>query len=160
AQLLTPALDPIGSVFTVAAAGQYDATRVASDGNNFFVAWAGDSVFSAARGTRISHTGQVLDPGGLAIASSSIAVDVVWDVSNWLDACSKGVSFAEYDIYASRITAGGAVLDPSGFLIKGGPAFQSQPAVAPGVTGRGQVVWREFLNQNAVSEPALSDIDS
>ncbi len=146
-QRLTPALDPIGSMFTVGTAGQYDVTEVASDGDGFFVVAAGDDVSGSVRGTRVSHTGQVLDPGWLTISSSGIGVDAIWDGTNWLATHSKGVAFGEYDIYASRITSGGTILDPSGFLISGGPSFQSQPAVALGVTGKAQVVWREILDQ-------------
>jgi hypothetical protein len=159
-QLLTPALDKIGSVFTISTAGQYDETRVASDGNNFFVVWAGNSVFSPGRGARVSHRGQVLDPSPLEIANSATSMDVIWDGGNWLTAYSKGLSFAEYDIYASHISSDGTILDPNGFVVKGGSADQTQPAIAPSVDGHGQVVWREMLNQNSVSEPALSDIET
>ena len=49
-QRLTLALEPIGSMFTVGTAGQYDVTEVASDGDGFFVVAAGDDVSGSAAG--------------------------------------------------------------------------------------------------------------
>lgn len=157
-QRISASLDPIGSLITFGYAGQYDVTKVASNGDQFFVVAAGNSVYSSAHGIRVSHTGQVLDSDWLTLAPSASSVDVTWDGFNWLAAYSKAVTFSDYDLYASRVAPDGTILDPNGFVIDGGNPYQTQAAIAAGINGKAQVVWRQFVTQNDVQEPALSEI--
>jgi hypothetical protein len=49
------------------------------------------------------------------------------------------------DIYASRVTNAGQVLDPTGIVVKASPTItQYVPAVAPGVGGGAQITWQEL----------------
>jgi hypothetical protein len=155
-QRLTLDLNPIGSLFTVNVYGLTErseprAPRVASDGDGFFVTWFEDRFFGFAQvfGTRVSHAGQVLDPNGIPITGfsdySQFTPAPAWDGTNWVVAYNKSQPFPNLeDIYATRISPTGVVLDPDGILVKGGPASQNQPAIAPGATGGAQVVWTDF----------------
>jgi hypothetical protein len=48
------------------------------------------------------------------------------------------------DLYVSRISATGALLDPSGLLVKGGAGHQVSPGIAPGINGGAQVAWQDI----------------
>lgn len=73
-----------------------------------------------------------------SIATGKGAALVVWqDIRNGKD----------WDVFAARVTAQGAVLDPNGFLVSGGPHNQARPSVA--WDGRHWVVvWQDFRRDN------------
>ena len=158
-QRLNLSLDPIGTPFLVntylpSSAGS---PRVSSDGTTFLVVWFEDRYYGWAQlyGTRVSHAGTVLDPNGIAITPtagySQFSPDVCWDGSNYVVSYNmEGTGFDE-DIFVTRVTATGAVLDPSGILVKGGTLPQAQAAVAPRAGGGAQVVWTD--SQTGGREP-------
>lgn len=106
---------------------------VAFDGTNYLVVW--DDFRAGASdiyGARVSRTGSVLDIGGRAISSGgggkqypAIAFDgsdylVVWDDTR----------NGSFDIYGSRVSTGGAVLDASGVAVSVAAREQQYPALA------------------------------
>jgi probable HAF family extracellular repeat protein len=150
-QRLTLGLDPIGAPFTINLyePSSPNAPRVASDGSGFLVVWSENRYYAAAQlfGARVSHTGQVLDPDGIPITDHAFytrfAPDVCWDGADYVVGYNKGGADLDDDIFATRVSSGGAVLDPAGFLVKGGAATQSQAAVAPRAGGGVQAVWTD-----------------
>ena len=53
------------------------------------------------------------------------------------------------DIWAARVSKGGKVLDPSGFLIRKGAASSDRPVVARGKGGQLLVAWEEHRGQHS-----------
>ena len=141
-------LDPIGSVFSVFAADQYDLTQVETNGDEFFVIADGDGVFSDAKSARISHSGQVLSPGKITIADGAISADVIWDGTNWLAAYSKVVVTGNYNylLRGARIAPDGTLLDPAGFDISPGGKWEATVTIAPVSSGGAQVVSHEIVD--------------
>ena len=126
-------LDPIGFPICTSPSVQYN-VNVAWGGQNYLVVWEswGNESWTVY-GARVSPDGSVLDPDGFLIAGGpewasypSVASDgvnffVVWSYDN------TGTS---YDIYGTRITPNGEVLDPGGILICGTPIFEMCPSIA------------------------------
>jgi probable HAF family extracellular repeat protein len=151
AERLTPSLDVIGAPFQVnlytpSSAG---APRIASNGDGFLIVWFEDRYYGFAQifGSRVSHTGQVLDPNGIEITPAAgytqFIPDVCWDGANYFVSHNKQVNEFDDDIYVTRVTSAGTVLDPNGILVKGGPGSQLQPSIAPGTTGGAEIVWAD-----------------
>jgi len=113
---------------------------VASDGTNFFVVWIDmrnrDSSWFDVYGSRVSATGEVLDPGGIPIctrASSAYYPSVAFDGANyfvvWSDDRDQSNGDPRLEIYGARVSPGGVVLDPDGILITHGEVA-GQPTLA------------------------------
>jgi Thrombospondin type 3 repeat len=112
------------------APGQQIQPDVAYDGSNYFAVWQseGDIV-----GARVTPGGQLLDPGGITITAAGngqFIPAVAFDGTNYFVVWGDQRDGVSSDIYGARVTPGGAVLDPDGILIAGGPAGQSVPALA------------------------------
>jgi hypothetical protein len=86
--------------------------KVASDGADFFVAWADDrSGGMDVYGTRVSDNGRVLQPGGTRLFSSPEFDDVsavVWDGAHYVVAS---------DLTLIRVTRDAVVVDPAGIPV-------------------------------------------
>ena len=151
-QRLSPALDPIGAVFRVDLLNFTSAQSpsLASDGVGFLVTWFEDRYYGFAQlyGTRVSHTGQVLDGNGIAIAGpagyTQFAPDVAWDGNNYFVSYNMQRTGFNEDILVTRVSNTGTVLDPGGILVRGGSANQNQPGIAPHASGGVQVVWTDL----------------
>ncbi|UCC11815.1 MAG: T9SS type A sorting domain-containing protein [candidate division WOR-3 bacterium] len=105
---------------------------IAYDGTNFLVVWEHDGADFDLYGTRVSNAGTVLDPSGIAIANGpahEYFPEVAFDGTNYLIAWKRYYNNNHY-IYGTRITPGGTVLDPSGFLISYSGATQGDPSLA------------------------------
>jgi hypothetical protein len=130
-------LDPEGIAVDTATSYQ-DNPALAFDGENFLVVWDGAPRFGYdISGARVTPSGQVLDPEGIAISTggtggkgnASVASNgsgslVVWsDGRNDPGAC---------DIYGARVTQDGVVLDTAGIAIRAdaGAGLQFLPKVA------------------------------
>ena len=152
---VTPAgtvLDPGGFLITLSARGQYSTTS-SFDGANFLVVWEDDrGGYTDIYGARVTPEGTVLDPSGFAISQApswqyepALAFDganflVVWqDYRNSLD---------NADIYGTRVTPGGTVLDPDGIVISQAPNRRYFPAVAFG-GGNFLVVWQDYRSSSS-----------
>lgn len=128
----------------------YTAPRVVWDGTNWKVTWGYQGVSVA----RVDTNGQVLDPGGIAVAglstgptapSPSGGLEIVWDVFD--------ISLANsYDVEAASISAGN-VAGPTQALSTGAPA-QVVPDVAVGSAGY-MVVYRSDISggRRIVAQP-------
>ena len=95
--------------------------RVAFDGTNYFAVWsdwrAGSN--SGIYGARISATGTVLDPNGASLtiqASLRTSPAVAPIDAGFLVVWGDGRN-ATFDVYATRVSPSGAVLDGTGFAI-------------------------------------------
>ena len=129
------------------AAGNQRAPSVASDGSGWLVTWQDSRSGTSldVYGARVSGSGTVLDPGGVAISTApddQTASALAWNgggyVVAWQDA--RGV---DLDIYGSRVTAAGAVLDPGGLAVSTGLQDQRTPSVtAGGLTTL--IAWEDF----------------
>lgn len=124
--------------------------KIAYNGTNWLVVWDdyrpedGTDVY----GARISNTGTVLDPAGIAIsadpASSQFSPSVAANGTDWLvawrdDRAGVGLD----DIYGARISSTGMVLDPLGIAVNTGGGYQILPAVAADGTNW-FVAWRDL----------------
>ncbi|UCG43944.1 MAG: hypothetical protein JSU73_04855 [candidate division WOR-3 bacterium] len=119
---VTPAgevLDPSGIAVSTAQYSQWY-PAAGFDGTNHLIAWqdyrtTDFDVYAA----RVTPAGTVLDPDGITVADRAMYhrfPSVAFDGTNWLVAwerCSDG-----YDgIWATRVTTGGAVLDPEAIMV-------------------------------------------
>lgn len=124
-------LDPKGIAISSAPSYQQSA-GVAFNGTNYLVVWRdprGASPFPDIFGARVTPSGEVLDPSGIAISSSTneiFAPAVASDGADFLVAWED----RRDGIYASRVSASGTVLDPAGIPISSGTAARKQPTVA------------------------------
>lgn len=126
-------LDASGIAVSTAAGGQHR-VKVASDGSNFLAAWADFRAgASDIYASRVSGAGTVLDASGIAVstvANSQAAPAVAWNGSNFLVVWQDSRSGTTSDIYASRVSGAGAILDGSGIAVSTAANQQSSPVVA------------------------------
>lgn len=121
-------VDPLGNVLNPAGIpictlylSQYY-PAITYDGTNYFVAWVDGNV----GGTRISQSGTILDPGGIAISNTVDASDpaVAFDGNNYLVVWDDERNSNWEDLYGARVDQAGNVLDPSGIPISVTPNQQ------------------------------------
>ncbi len=131
-------------VLSAAVADQIEPS-VTFDGVNYFVAWA-DTRSGAfdLYGTRVSAAGEVLDPSGLAVstvAGSQRQPKVAFNGSSYLVAYTD-TRAGNVDIYATRVSLAGTVLDAAGIAVSTDPADQAAVDVAHG-NAWSYVVWEQ-----------------
>jgi len=125
-------LDPDGFVISTETLGQYSPS-VAFDGVNYLVVW--QDYRSGAYdiyGTRVTQTGIVLDTAGIIISNPDSGqghVSIAFDGTNYLVVWEDWRNGSP-DIYGSRVTTSGLVLEPSGIPISTGSNSQQCPSVA------------------------------
>ena len=109
---------------------------VAFDGMNYLVVWhdyRNDGMGYNIRGSRVSASGEVLDPDAIAVSSApgnQIYPAIAFDGTDYFVAWSDARNGGANDIYAARITQSGQVIDPEGIAISVVGGDQSSPAVA------------------------------
>src|SRR6266545_2102639 len=108
---------------------------LAWDGANYLVVWYDWRGQDDIYGARVSPDGTVLDETGIPISTApgvQWAPVVSWSGSEFLVAWADERNRVESgsDVYGSRLTADGTVLDPAGIAISTAPAHQHQVAVA------------------------------
>ena len=112
------------------ATGDQQSPAVASDGSAFLVAWSsGGSPNQDIYAARVSNTGAVADPTGIAVSTTAdqdLFPAAAWDGTNFVIAWE-----ATQAVRAARVTPLGVVLDAGGFPV-GGPSGR-----APAVTSNG-----------------------
>jgi hypothetical protein len=127
-------LDGAGIAISTAPGGQIQPS-LAFDGTNYLVTWSDARTGPAnVYGARVSTAGTVLDPVGIAISTGPLARSspaVAFDGTNylvvWEDRRANGLTS---DVYGSRVSSAGAVLDPAGIPISTAADDQTQPEVA------------------------------
>ncbi|MFH0777815.1 MAG: FlgD immunoglobulin-like domain containing protein [Candidatus Eisenbacteria bacterium] len=126
-------LDP-GGIPIAQTSGDKYWIDIASDGVNYFVVWEDYRSGTSwdVYGARVDAAGTVLEPDGFAISARSShewGPTVAFDGTNYMVAWPDGrINFS--DIFASRVSTGGAVLDPDGIAISSLVVTQSWPALA------------------------------
>ncbi|HYN86759.1 MAG TPA: Ig-like domain-containing protein [Pyrinomonadaceae bacterium] len=127
---------------------------LASDGNTWLVAWKdGGSVYNVYA-TRVTRDGDPVDTTPILVRSntgvSPSKSAVVWDGQVWFVVYSSGYDPATqqynlggHDVYFTRVTTAGAVLDPNGVAAESGTGNDFDPAAAPGIGGGAQIVWND-----------------
>lgn len=123
--------------------------RIASDGTDFLLAWAGDQtgdIYAA----RISAEGAVLDPDGFRLSEPDrydSYPGIAWDGVNylvvWQSANASGAG-----VYGARVTPAGAVLDDPPFAIADSAWDENEPTLAWDGTNY-LVVWNDDRNPSA-----------
>jgi len=127
-------LDPISipiCVYTNLQTG----VKVAGGDQNYLVVWTDYRNGSYdIYGARVDFSGNVLDPEGFPISTSSdweSYPDVAWDGTNFFVVWTDDRSITTYDdIYGTRISPAGEVLDPRGIQISSEPVFEETPSIA------------------------------
>ena len=121
----TSVVDPAGLPISRAGSSQ-GRPAIASDGTGYLVVWNDTrSGTGDVYGTRVSASGEILDASGFAIANgpdAQQAPDVGFEGAYYVVAWHDRRSGTAFDLYAARVTGGGAVVDPSGFLVGTGTA--------------------------------------
>jgi large repetitive protein len=108
---------------------------LAFDGTNFLVAWADHRAGNwnwDVYGTRVSEDGLLLDPSGIAISTAPYpqrSPDVAFDGSNYLVIWDDARVAPDMDVYGSRVTPAGTILDPSGIAVTTASQIQVNPAL-------------------------------
>jgi hypothetical protein len=131
-------------------AGVQSSPAIAFDGANYLVVWednrSGDTY--DIYGARVSVAGSVLDASGIAVSTSSGGQSrpaTAFDGTNYLVVWCDLRSGVAYDVYGSRVSVGGTVLDSLGIAILAAVQTQSDPAVAFDGTNY-LVVWWDSRN--------------
>jgi hypothetical protein len=123
----------------------------ASNGTNSLVIWSdGRSGPTDIYGARFAPDGTVLDPAGIVIstaANGQTSPAVASDGANYLVAWADQRGDTS-DIYVSRVTSVGLVLDPAGIPVSLAAGFQGEPAVTFDGTNY-LVVWTDERGDDA-----------
>jgi hypothetical protein len=109
--------------------------KVAGGDQNYLVVWTDYRNASYdVYGARVDFSGNVLDPGGFPIYTSSnweSYPDVAWDGTNFFVVWTDDRSVTTYDdIYGARVSPAGEVLDPDGIQISNTTAFEETPSIS------------------------------
>ncbi|MFH1313835.1 MAG: hypothetical protein ABIJ00_11505 [Candidatus Eisenbacteria bacterium] len=126
-------LNPSGIALS-ATADQEEYPAVAFDGTNYFVSWQDNrnGIYTDIYGTRLTVTGTVLDPAGIAVSDANRNQGqpaVSFDGTNYLVVWQDARNVYN-DIYGTRVTTGGTVLDGAGIPISSASLAQEYPALA------------------------------
>jgi hypothetical protein len=106
---------------------------VAGDGSNFMVVW------QSLRGStwdvycaRVTPSGDVLDPAGIAVTASEEEEWYPWIASNGSQylVVWHGISGGSYDLFAARVGTDGTLLDPQKIFVSEHRYWQRYPSVA------------------------------
>jgi hypothetical protein len=144
-------VDASGIAVSTASGEQWEPS-VAWDGTNFLAAWEDERSFGNPNvyGSRISATGSVLEPSGIAISTASNTQDhvtAIYDGGRFLVAWHD--TRTENNVYGARVKSDASVMDPSGFAIASSSDAEDQPALAAGAAGRVGAAYR----RNATAAP-------
>jgi large repetitive protein len=106
---------------------------VASDGSEFLVVWQSQGNGLDIVGSRVSSDGVVMDPRGIRISTGArdqTRPTVTWDGMDFMAAWADLRSGVDLDVYASRVSTDGIVLDPDGIPVSMAVNDQDDPAAA------------------------------
>ena len=134
---------------------------VAFDGANYLVTWSSGEGLADIEGKRVSPTGVVLDRTPITVSSAPDVQEqpqVVFDGTNYL-AVWQDQRNGTYDIYGTRITPAGTVLDPDGFPVCQAVNGQELPGLAAGPSNL-LVAWQDKRYDNARPHIYATRLDS
>uniref|UniRef100_A0A7V1EHZ5 FlgD/Vpr Ig-like domain-containing protein n=1 Tax=candidate division WOR-3 bacterium TaxID=2052148 RepID=A0A7V1EHZ5_UNCW3 len=139
-------LDPGGFPISIAGYGQ-SSPRVTFGGTNYLVVWADgrNGQNPDIYGARVSTAGIVIDTVGIIISNApgtQVYPTIVYGNNEYLIAWRDSRN-GNADIYASRVTPDGIVLDTLGIPVDTTVSAQSQPALYFDGTNF-LVVWRDY----------------
>jgi hypothetical protein len=140
--LLDASLNPLRNS-PVQLAGGGAKPRVASNGETWFV-------INRATGTLVGRDGAPTGSTGYLNPFSVADPVVCWDGQYWFVAFSTNYNAAtqshlsQNDLYVSRVTAAGELLDPTGVPVNQEAGHQVNAAIAPGIGGGAQVAWEDL----------------
>ncbi|MCX6842706.1 MAG: T9SS type A sorting domain-containing protein [candidate division WOR-3 bacterium] len=128
-------LDPTG-ILVSGAPGVQESPAIACDGANCLITWQDmrPGGYLDICGARVTPSGGVLDPGGIAISTATYSQwypVVAFDGTNYLVAW-QDYRTTDFDLYASRVTPAGTVLDPAGLPIATSAIYQRYPSLTFG----------------------------
>jgi hypothetical protein len=121
---------------------------VASNGTDYLAVWKRDTGLTTdIYATRVTSAGVVVDPAGLALSTAAggqYAPGVASDGTSYLVVWEDARVPNDRDVYGTRVTGAGEVVDPAGLLISPGADEQRAPAVA--FDGANYLVaWEHFV---------------
>ena len=127
---------------------------VATDGTNYLVVWEDDrnAVKPDIYGAIAGPDGQPLAANAIPISTAPDAQEapaVAFDGTNYFVVWQDRRSGVQYDIYGTRVTPGGRVLEANGIYLSLAGRDATKPAIAFGKEGPLLVVWQD--KRNAVS---------
>jgi hypothetical protein len=139
-------LDPAGIPISTAVTSQQQ-PAVSFDGTNFLVAWEDyrNGPYADIYGARVSPTGAVLDPAGIAISTATYGQGspaVSSDGTNSLVVWTDSRCGSSWDMYGARLNRAGTVLEPAGILVSAAAGWQGSPAASFDGTNF-LVVWQD-----------------
>ncbi len=139
-------LDPDGIAISTAVNCQVDPS-VAFDGTNYFVVWTDTRNSTDIYGARVTQSGTVLDPDGIAISTASNIQrypSIIFDDTNYLVVWEDFRPGISINIYGARVAPSGVVLDPDGIAISD-TSVGERPSVSFGGSNY-LVVWNDHRN--------------
>ena len=119
--------------------GNADGVAIAGHGEGSFMAWlSGNRAPGAPRlvGTRLSQAVEALDAPGIPLHTvantqqlPAVALDGERFLAAWVDSAGRETAPPEaaWDLYATRVTPSGTVLDPDGVLLARGLSTSARP---------------------------------
>ncbi|MEO0097163.1 MAG: T9SS type A sorting domain-containing protein [candidate division WOR-3 bacterium] len=121
---------------------------VSFDGNNYLALWTDfRGNYSDIIGRRISSTGIILDTNNIEISNAEnlqLYPKAAFDGNNYLVVWQDYRSGFDWDIYGTRVSREGVVLEPNGIPIRSASSDQTSPDVA--FDGNNYlVVWEEGM---------------
>ncbi len=106
------------------------------NGKTFFVVWEKENpgLFKwDIYGARITPEGKVLDPEGIPIVKApedQYFTGISWSGNNYMVVWSDKRSGTSFDIYGTRISQDGTIMDPKGIVISQAPGDQFFPSIS------------------------------
>ena len=116
-------------------------------------------------GSRVSATGQVLNPSGLVIDGNVGTSDgfpsVAWNGTNWFVAYMSDYdaatgTYGGQSIYVKRVSAAGAILNANPIHASGPLAAALFPAITPGFGDAIQIVWHDLRAEEDIYSAKVS----
>jgi PASTA domain-containing protein len=119
-------------ISTAADVQDYSAAAFDADGGNYLVTWTSGGFPTDVYAARVTSSGSVLDPDGIAVSTNSAEQslpDVAFCGGNYFVVWNDERN-ATADIYGARVTPAGTVLDPSGIAVSTAPGDEWAPKLA------------------------------